>query len=100
MQSDTPATAGKQATAGMLTRARIPAAGQGTTSTAKLPATAGSVWKSFKKGQEMKPEIWLCMGAGIKNLVTLKCPQVALVFARSGSEGLQGPGNTDKNIIV
>ncbi len=32
--------------------------------------------------------------AVIKNLVVVKCPQVAVVFARSGSEGLQGSGNT------
>jgi len=49
---DTPATAGKQARAGMLAIERIPAAtgtpaGEGTTSTAKTPATAGSVRKFF-----------------------------------------------------
>jgi hypothetical protein len=29
-----------------------------------------------------------------KNLVAVKGPQVAVVFARSGIEGLQGSGNT------
>ena len=63
MQSDTTlgdtiATAGKQATAGMLATAKIPAAtgmpaGEGTiTSTEKTPATAGSVWKSYKSGRK------------------------------------------------
>ena len=46
---DISATAGKQAIAGMLALARIPAATgmptrKGTISTAKVPATAGSVW--------------------------------------------------------
>jgi hypothetical protein len=53
---DTLATTGKQATAGMLATAWIPAAlsvkqgspaGEGTTSTAKTPAPAGSVLKSY-----------------------------------------------------
>ncbi len=61
---DNPATAGKQARAGMLATARIPAATgtpalrkehqqeKGITSTAKTPATAGSVWKSYKSGKK------------------------------------------------
>jgi hypothetical protein len=53
---DISATAGKQAIAWMLASARILAAtgmpaGKGTTSTAKMPATAGSVWKSYKSGR-------------------------------------------------
>jgi len=55
----TPTTAEKQAIAGMLATARIPAStgtpaiskghqhGEGTTSTSKTPAIAGSVWKSY-----------------------------------------------------
>jgi hypothetical protein len=35
-----------------------------------------------------------------KNFVPVKGPQVAVVFARSGSEGLQGSGNTDRKALV
>ncbi len=62
---DIPATAGKQATAGMLATARVPAASgmhasfkqgtharEGTTSAAKKPATTESVWKSYKSGRK------------------------------------------------
>jgi hypothetical protein len=55
---DTPATAGILATAripaetGMSALSKGKPAGEGTTSTAKTPATAGSVWKSYKSGRK------------------------------------------------
>ncbi len=57
---ETSATAGKQATAGMLAPARISAttgtpgtlAGEGTISTAKTSAKAGSVRKRYKRGRK------------------------------------------------
>jgi hypothetical protein len=40
-------------------------AGEGTTSTAKTPATAGSVWKSYKSGR--KPKYGCECGSDKKN---------------------------------
>ncbi len=69
-RSDTPATAGKQATATMLATTRIPAA-TGTPAFSKghqqekpqakgkTPATADLCGKTIKKWQDMRPEILL-----------------------------------------
>jgi hypothetical protein len=35
-----------------------------------------------------------------ENLVVMKGPQVAVVFARSGSEGLQGSSNIDFSVTT
>ncbi len=54
------------------------------------PETVGS-----KKGGRKGRQKYGCeCDSDKKNLVAVKGPQVAVVFARSGSEGLQGSGNT------
>jgi len=55
---DTPPRAGKQATAGMLSTARIPAA-TGTPALRKGQQQNPDLSGSLKKWQERKPEIWL-----------------------------------------
>jgi hypothetical protein len=100
---DTPATAGKQATADMLATARIPAA----TGTPGLSMGHQQAEPQQQKRQQQKD---LCgkaikvVGkearnmtvnvAVIKKLVAVIGPQMFEVFARSGSEGFQGSGNT------
>ncbi len=63
-------------------------------STEKTPATAGSVWKSYKSGRKWSQKYSCECGSDKKKFVVVKGPQVAVVFARSGSEGLQGSDNT------
>jgi hypothetical protein len=52
--------------------------------------------ENLKKWQERKPDtVYGCeCGSDKKNMVAVKGSQVAVVFARSGSEGWQGSGNT------
>jgi hypothetical protein len=106
---DTPATAG------MLATARIPAAGtrassigtarECTTSTAKKPATAGSVWKSYKSdcecGTSQIKREWQCAGAAVLRIwdvyagsgsATLKCRQTCLSSHHAGCRGSKGLG--------
>ncbi len=61
-------------------RPRTPG-GEGTISTAKTPATAGPVWKSYKSGRKWCQKYGCDCGSDKKNLVAVK--------------GLQGSGNTE-----
>ncbi len=53
------------------------------------------MWKSYKSGRKYGCEC----GSDKNNLMAVISPQVAVVFARSGSEGLQGSGNTAKSAL-
>ncbi len=55
----------------------------------KKPATAGSVWKTVKKRAGHEARNMAVNVALTKKLVAVKVPQLAMVFARSGSEDLK-----------
>ncbi len=62
-----------------------------------MHAKAGSAWKSYKScKKESQKYGWKV--TVIKNFMAI--PKVAVVFTVSGSEGLQGSGNTDSLTLV
>ncbi len=102
---DTPATAGKQAIAGMLATARIPVAtGTPALSKGHQHEKAQPQQQRRQQQQELCGKAIKVAGKEARNMTECgsdkrnwwpwKVPQVAVVFARSGSECLQGSGNT------
>jgi hypothetical protein len=89
---DISATTGNQAIAGMSAIARIPAAtGTPALSKGHQQEKAQSQQQNAIKGAGNEARD---MAGDCKNLVAVKGPQVAVVFVRSRSKGLQGFGNT------
>jgi hypothetical protein len=62
-----------------------------------MHATAGSARKSYKSGKKESQKYGWKVTV-IRNFMAIS--KVAVVFTVSGSEGLQGSGNTDSSVSV